>query len=121
MAALDWFPGDLTDAERDAGFDHRDIANPDAHYVGQPPTLRAVVHILSASRRIVKLRLSDNRVGYQLQRLGRYSFPGANQGPDWLPDLNFSILDPAFAVQYFQSAITEARGMKSRIIEVAEA
>ncbi len=120
MAASNWFPEDLTDSERHAGFEHRDIVNPDAHYVGQPPTIRAVVHRFSESRRIVKRRLSDNRIGYQLQRFGRYSFSAAKRDLEWLPDHVYSIPDPAFAVQYFQSAIAEARGMGSRIIEVSD-
>jgi hypothetical protein len=120
MAAADLFPTDLTEGERSTGFVQQAIENPDAHYVGQPQTITAVVCTLSASRRIVKIRLPGDRVGYQLQRHGHYSFFTTGRKPEWLPDLNFSIHDPVFAVQYFQSELAEARGMGSRIVEVTD-
>jgi hypothetical protein len=120
MAARDFFPTDLTDAERQVGFVRREIENPDAHYSAQPPTIPAVVFSLSSVRRIVKMRLPGDRIGYQLQRYGRYSFSDTNKAPEWLPDLNFSIHDPAFAVEYFQSAFAAERGAGSRIVEVTD-
>src|SRR5947209_6175429 len=120
MGARDFFPIDLIDAERDSGFSQQEIENTDAHYAEQPPTISAVVYPLSLSRRIVKMRLPGDRVGYQLQRYGRYFFDKSNKQPGWLPDLGFSIHDPVFAVQYFQTSFAEMRGQGTRIIEVTD-
>jgi hypothetical protein len=103
-----------------AGFAHQQIENPDAHYRGKAPTIAAIVAVLSATRRILKVRLPGDRVGYQLQRCGRYAFAKGQKEPEWLHDLNFSIPDPAFAVQYFQSQLADVLGMGSRIIEVTD-
>jgi hypothetical protein len=119
MAAQDHYPTDLTEDERDTSFKQQEIENPDAHYAGQPATISAIVHALTSSRRIVKIRLPGGRIGYQLQRYGRYFFRRTDS-PEWLPDLNFSIHDPAFAVQYFQSAIADLRGQGNRIEEITD-
>ena len=120
MAAKDYFPTEVTDGERNAGFSQQQIENPDAHYAGHPPTINAVVYPLSLSRRIVKLRLPGDRIGYQLQRFGRYVFDKSNNKPEWLADLNFSIYDPAFAIPYFQTELADVRGQGSQIVEVVE-
>jgi hypothetical protein len=117
MAAADLFPSELTDLEREVGFVVRKIENPDGHYAGYPPTIDAVVYSLSPSRRIVKLLLPEGRIGYQLQRYGRYSFKPPGAASSWLPDQNFSVPDPAFVVEYFQKPEAEARGAGQKISE----
>jgi hypothetical protein len=117
MTAADLFPSELTDQEREVGFAVKKIENPDGHYAGYPPMIDAVVYTLSPSRRIVKRLLPEGRVGYQLQRHGRYSFNPPGTVSSWLPDLDFSVPDLAFVVQYFQTPEAEARGQAQKIIE----
>lgn len=116
MASQDFLPTDLTQQEQAAGFSLHAIDDP-FHTVGQLSTVSAVICALSPSRRIVKLILPGDRIGYQLHRYGRYFFAPPTSHLEWLLDLTFSIPDPGVAVQYFQSDLARMCGQGDRIIE----
>ncbi len=118
MAAQDLHPTDLTDSERDAGFVLTTIDNPLPRPGGHPRTVRAVVLELSPTCRVVKLRLAEGRVGFQLQRYGRYPH-APDRPPEWLPDSNCAIPDPATAVEYFDSGLAGRRGFGRQIVEAS--
>lgn len=119
MASQDFLPTDVTPQEQAAGFSLQTIDNP-FHAAGQPLKVRAVICTLSPSRRIVKLILPGDRIGYQLHRYGRYFFTPPTSRSEWLLDLDFSIPDPSVAIQYFQSDLARMLGHKDRIIETLE-
>jgi hypothetical protein len=98
MYAEDLFPSDITELESRAGFVVMDITNPDAHQFGRPPTILSVVLQFDASHRIIKTRLPDGNVLYQLQRFGKWLFQNDSEEPEWKPGRGEAI-DPSIAAE----------------------
>ena len=78
------YPTEITDNETTLGFQLRDIQNPDGHYAFSPSTVKAVVHELDQSNRIIKATDPNGTMFYKHQIYGVWPFePDAE--PDWKP------------------------------------
>lgn len=94
------FNTEMSDIDRETGFELRDIVNPRRHFFGQPSTVKAIVLDLGPSFRMIKYNRPEGGINYKLQQFGTYPFAPANTKPEWCPADSGIFDDPVRAAEY---------------------